>query len=326
MNENLFKENIGVCVIVALFILINLFLLNFNGVWWDSSVYIGMGKYIFSLGESGLWEPSRPILWPLFLGFIWKTGLNPVASGKIFSLAFSIGCILLTYIIAKKIFNKHIALLSSLFLVFSYTFIFFSTKILSEIPSLFLMLLSIYFFIDKRFFLTGLFAGLAFLTKFLELFAFFIMLALFFIYFRKEKNFIWELFNMVSAFLMTIIPYLSLNYILYRSILYPFILQLFLTKNTGFVFHQPIWFYLINLFKENILFVFAIPGIILALNKREYKKSLILSLFLVLFLLFSLINHKETRFMLLFLPYLCMITSYAIFKILKTKNKKLFFA
>ena len=29
-----------------------------------------MGKYIFSLGKVGLWEPARPIIWPLILGLV----------------------------------------------------------------------------------------------------------------------------------------------------------------------------------------------------------------------------------------------------------------
>ncbi|MEK6876668.1 MAG: hypothetical protein AABX63_04600, partial [Nanoarchaeota archaeon] len=43
-------------------------------IWWDSAVYLGMGKYIYSSGDSGLWEASRPLVWPLILGFFWKIG------------------------------------------------------------------------------------------------------------------------------------------------------------------------------------------------------------------------------------------------------------
>jgi len=319
------KDNIGIIIVIGLFILTNIIFFNYNSIFWDSAVYIGMGKYIYSFGKAGLWEPSRPILLPLFLGLIWKIGLNPVLFGKIFSLLSSIGCILLTYLIAKKIFNKNIALISSLFLAFSYTFIFFSIKILSEIPSLFFILLSIYFFINKKFFLTGLFAGIAFLTRFLEIFVFFVIFALFFIYFRKENRFVQKFFRMLIGFLIILTPYLILNYILYKNLFYPFILQLFLTKNTGFMYHQPILFYFASLFRENILFVFAIIGLILIFKKPEYRKLVILSSFLIFFLFFSFISHKETRFMLLFLPYLCIIASYGIFTILKTKNKKLSF-
>src|SRR3989338_4217094 len=60
-------------------------------IWWDSSVYVGMGKYIYSLGEAGLWESSRPLIWPLILGFFWKLNLDYILFGKLFVIFFSLG-------------------------------------------------------------------------------------------------------------------------------------------------------------------------------------------------------------------------------------------
>jgi len=63
-----------------------LFLLYENNVWWDAAVYIGMGKYIFSLGDAGFWEASRPIVWPIILGFLWK--INHFSWKNIISIIF----------------------------------------------------------------------------------------------------------------------------------------------------------------------------------------------------------------------------------------------
>jgi hypothetical protein len=41
-------------------------------VTWDESVYVGLGKYLYSNGASGIYEPFRPILLPLVLGALWK--------------------------------------------------------------------------------------------------------------------------------------------------------------------------------------------------------------------------------------------------------------
>ena len=62
------RDNIGISIIILAFICANaIFLVFYKDVWWDSSVYIGMGKYIYSLGHSGLWEDYRMPLFPLIL-------------------------------------------------------------------------------------------------------------------------------------------------------------------------------------------------------------------------------------------------------------------
>jgi len=84
-----------------------------HDIWWDSSVYVGMGKYIYSSGEVGSWESSRPLVWPLILGFFWEIGLDPVLFGKLLVIVFSLGVLLLTYLIALHIFNRKVAIISS---------------------------------------------------------------------------------------------------------------------------------------------------------------------------------------------------------------------
>lgn len=322
-----FKKKFGMIIILFIFLLLNVILINFyNNIFWDSAVYIGMGKFLYSFGNSGFLEPSRPIILPLILGFIWKINLDVVIFGKILELLFGGGCIYLTYLICKQIFNKKIALISALFLAFSPTFFIFSTKILTEIPSLFFILLSVYFFTNKKYFLTGLFAGIAFLTRFLELFLFFVIFIIFLLCFNKEKKFLKNLSYLLIGFLIIIVPYLIFNYFMYNNILYPFDLQLLLTKYTGFIFHQPFYFYFINLLKENIMILFAIPALIFIFKKINYEKFLILFSFLVFFIFFNIVSHKEIRFMILFLPYLYIITSFSIFSVFnKIKNKKIFF-
>ena len=318
----LLKDKGGLAVAV-LFLCTSIFLFN-SDIWWDSAVYIGMGKFLF--GQGGFWEPSRPLVWPLFLGAVWKVA-DVVVFGKILGLMFGVGCVYMTYLIGREIFNKRIALVAALFLAFSASFLFFSSKMLSGVPSLFFMLLSIYFFINKRYFLTGLFAGISFLTRFLELFVFFVILVLFLVYVRKEKKFLMNLFYIFIGFFLVIAPYLIFNYFIYGNIFYPFDMQLLLTKQTGWMYHEPFWFYFVNLFRENVLWVFVLFSITLVFKKPDYKKFTILFSFLVFFAFFTFIAHKEVRFILLFLPYLCVLSSYGIFSVFdKIKNKKIVFS
>jgi len=162
---------------------------------------------------------------------------------RILELLFASGCVYLTYKIAKKVFNEKIAVLSALFLAFSPTFYFFSTKILSGIPSLFFSLLGVYFFLHKKYFFSGLLLGIAFMTRFLQLFVFIVLFSFLILNFKNKKNYVKNIFNIVVGFFIVAIPYLIFNYFIYNNPIFPFILQNFLTKNTGFVYHQTLSFY-----------------------------------------------------------------------------------
>ncbi len=310
-------------LVMLFFLLIKIFhLMNQKGMSWDSAVYIGMGKYIFSLGKIGLWESSRPLVWPIFLGFLWKIGLNLVVFGKILGLMFSLGCIYLVYLIGKRAFNEKVALLSVFFVAFNPVFLFYSSSTLTGIPSLFFSLLSIYLFVKNRYFLSGLFVSLSCMTRFLQLF---ILIPFIFILYKKRR--LKKMINFSYGFLIILVPYLILNIFLYKNPIYPFLLQMFMSKYTGWVFNEPLSFYFINLFKDNFLVLFAIIGTVIIFRQKDYKKSIILGVFWLFFVFFNLIKHKEMRFILVFLPYMCLVMSYGIFKSLNLvrKRKKLFY-
>lgn len=312
-------------LILLIFLLIKIFhILNQRGISWDSAVYIEMGKYIFSTSKIGLWEPARPLIWPIFMGSLWKLGLNPIIFGRILELTFSLGCVYLTYLIGKESFNENIALLSAFFLAFSPTFLFYSSTILTGIPSTFFALLGIYFLIKKNYLLSGLSIGLSFMMRFLQLF---VLIPIVFIILLYKKKKLKKIVDLSYGFLIILIPYLILNMFLYKNPVYPFLLQMFMTEYTGWIFHQPLSFYFINLFRENFLTLFVIIGIVFILKKRDYKEFTILSIFLLFFIFLNLIEHKETRFILVFLPYMYLIMSYGIFGIsnLIKKKKSIFY-
>src|SRR3989338_8538323 len=142
------KNNIGIVAIISLFVCANLlFVYFYQDVWWDSAVYIGMGKYIFSYGKAGLWEESRPLVLPFMLGLGWKLGFDVVIFGRTLSIIFSVLIILMTYVIGTKLFSDRAGLIAALFAALSFTFVFFSANILTEVPSTLFLLLAFYFFL-----------------------------------------------------------------------------------------------------------------------------------------------------------------------------------
>ncbi len=294
-----------------------------HDVWWDSSVFLGMGKYIYSLGETGLWESSRPLIWPLILGFFWKLNLDYVLFGKLLVIFFSLGVLILTYLIAYELFNEKIAVVASLFLSLSSTFFLFGNVLHAEIPSAFFVLLGFYFFVKKSYRYSGLFLGIAFMTRFFQILAFVPLFLLLIYWTMKKKENVKSLIIFSIFFIIPIAPYLILNHILYNNILYPFLLQSYMTKYTGWIFSQPFYFYFTELVKENILVLFSVLALIFIFKKPDFKKISLVVTFLFIFVPYNLIAHKEMRFLIAALPFLYILTSYGIFYFIGFFNKNM---
>jgi len=115
---------------------------------------------------------------------------------------------------------------------------------------------------------------------------------------------------------------------LYNNPVRPFILQSFMTKYTGWVFHQPFNFYFINLLRENILILFSILGIFLIIKKYKFEKLALIVIILIAFIPYNLVAHKEMRLLIPILPLLYILTSYGVmnFCSMFKKNKNLILA
>lgn len=276
---------------------------------WDSSVYIGMGKYIWSSGHSGLWEPSRPLLLPSLLGFFWALGLQPHFFGAVAMLLFSLGCCCLTYMLASKVFCRKTGLLSMALFSFLPSFFMLNNTILTEIPSTFFFLLGVYFSVRKRYMLSGLFLGLAFMTRFFQIIL--IMPLIAFVLYRccKKKERWADFAKLIICFIIPVLIYLGLNSFLYSNPFYPFLLQSFMTQYTGWAFHKPISYYFLGLARENILFVFILASAFAVLYRAKPLQSMVLAVFACSFLLFSLAQHKEMRILIPLLPFMCILAA-----------------
>lgn len=316
-----FKDNFGIIIIIILFLFANLIFLSFyKDIWWDSSVYIGMGKYIYSLGKSGLWEESRPLILPLILGIGRILNFNMVHFGRIVSVVFAVLVILVTYKIGIRFYSKKIGLLAAFFTAFSYTFLFFSSNILTEIPSAFFALLAFYYFLNNRFFLMGLFSGIAIMTRLFQFFTLIGLGLIFIAYAYKKPNFVKKLSYAIIGALIPILPYMLLNYYLYKNIFLPFKVQTHLTQTTGWMLYREFGFYFIGLLRENffVLFLLFLP----LFFKRNYRFYAFVAIPLMHILIFSFAKHKEMRFTIAILPFLYLIASYCMAQIYNKINYK----
>lgn len=304
------KEN-GFIVLVLLGIALKVFfILKQQEIWWDAIVYYGAGKYIFTLGREGLWEPLRPIVWPFFLGSIWKIGLPVFFIGKIITICLSFANVLIVYKIGKKIFDEKTAFLASFFVLFSFTNIFLENKLLTEVPAVFFSLLAFYFWINEKYSLSGFFAALSFSTKFTQGI---VIIPLLLFSLRDLK----KVFILLASFSFTLLPYFVFNFMIYNDAVLPLIQGSKVIDYSGNWMDKGIIYFIVELIKENIFFVFSFAGATFALISKEKKKLALASISFLLAIYFAQLTHKETRFFALFIPFLALISANGFYELIK---------
>ncbi len=318
MKKNNYFKNWYYLIFPVLFLLFLRALFFFKRVHylsWDESVYIGVGKYLWSFGSQGLWEVIRPIGLPFVLGFIDKFGLG-VIGFDILILLFSIGVVVLCYLLCEELFDNVSGIVASIVLVLTPLFFFSSLKILTSIPAMFFILLSLYLFVkEKNIFVVGMIACLAFLFRFP---AGIVLLVLFFCvifrFYGKWKELFVDLVWLGLGFGVLFVPWCVFNYIMNHQYVDGFILTIFRPVFLGGLHQSNVLhsagylFYFVELFKNNPLLVLGVLGFFVAIVK---KKSVVVYLALLLPLLyFTLIVNKQLRFSLLFLPFICMFVGY----------------
>lgn len=315
----------GLFLVVSIYLSLLFYKFHFyNDILWDSAVYVEMGKFIFSSGDSGIWESVRPPTWPIILGFLWKLGLNPIIYGKIITYILSTSTIIITYLIGRDLFDEKTALTSTILLAFIPTFFLANSQLMSSIPSTFFAITAVYFFIKQKYFYSGFISGIAFITRFLQLYVFIIFLVFVLVFnYKKRREMIKNYFSILKGFSIPTAVYLILNLILYKNPISPFTLQIYMAKYTGWPWWEPLTYYFKHLLKESYLIFFILAGLLYVVKNKEKKQMMIISLFLIYFIFYNLIIHKEMRFLIILMPYLSLITAKGITALTDMINNKL---
>jgi len=317
-------NKIFIAAILSLLSVRILFFLDYSALLWDSAVYVSMGKFLFSLGTQGLWEHIRPVIWPFFLGFFWRIGLDPVLFGSMLELLLFAGCLLLIKLFVGRYYGENAGIMSSVLLGTSAIFFYESFNLYTEIPSLFFILLALVLF-EKKAFFAGFSLALAFITKF----PVGIFLPVIIIAYLIEKR--WK--NSVISFAGFSIPsiiFLISNKIAYGSALLPLIDASSAIRNVlgcNVLHYHPWTDYFIYLWKDNYFFVFALLGMFLcAINWRKFSLPL-LSL-LVPLIYFLQLHCREHRYLIFVIPFVIFFASgglsYVVAKLEKRFKRKLF--
>ncbi|MBI4143659.1 hypothetical protein HY486_00230 [Candidatus Woesearchaeota archaeon] len=280
-------------LIILFFVFAKLYVLSlYHLPGWDESVYVGMGKYIFSFGSSGVWEQIRPPLLPVVLGFFWKLGLDPVFWGELFIILCSVGLIVATYFIALK-FSFPVAVISSFFVAFSPVFFLYSNYLYTHIPSVLLVTIGL---------LVSSSIAKGVLSTFAALFRFPMGISLFLHRWKKEL--------FIAAFLVAV-PFFFVNYVMYNdytseswhAVFRPLILGSSHQQNSNEFVKEGVFYYAVVFAKEfPLLLVFLPVGAFFVWKHPVFR------FFLVLALYYHIIPNRQDRFAIEFLPFMAVIS------------------
>ncbi len=172
VKDNYDKAFIAVLVLSVLIRIYFLSISIHQPVWWDSADYLTEAKVLAgNLNIPYYFTPRRTFLLPLLWAGLLNLGFEEI-SFRILELIFSIAVVPATYLIGKQLFDKKIALIASFLSSVFWMYLFYSNKLMTEIPTLALFLFSVYFFWqgytkknEKMFIWFGIFLGLAFLAR-----------------------------------------------------------------------------------------------------------------------------------------------------------------
>ncbi len=340
LKKNLKQNYIFLTLLIVL--TVNLFLriifYKSHPLFWDETVYLGMGKYFLSFGQTGLFESIRPPLFPLFLGLLWKifSVKTTIFLAVVMEIVASLGIIILVYWLGEKL-SRGAGLIGAILLSLCPTFFYYGNFMLSSLPSVFLVLISFWVLIKKKnYFLSGLLLGAGFLTRFTQALIF--PLVFFYILFNKnDKDSFYKSEQVKKAgvylagFLILIVPYFLINWIVYANPFYSVNLASLVANNDILSQNPQNFFYLTGLIKEMPLVIFSLVSLFFMFKigkdqKKEEKKltrkltgkkltGLLLMIGVLFLFYFSLIKHQETRLLLIVLPYFALTSSYGIIKL-----------
>lgn len=215
---------------VFLAVLISAFLIRFwvflqtqnQPLWWDEATYLATAKrWGLGLNITDVWYYRRAFFWPALCALPYLLGLGETGV-RFLQVIFSTGIVAVSYFLIRDMFDKKLALLSTIGLTFSWVILFFTGRVLSDIPFSFFLLLSLFFFYKgyflnqgKKFiYLFSIFFGIAVLTRFQGVMFIFPILITIFI---KEKFAMFKNKSLWTAsiiFLVMLIPHF-INYSLH---------------------------------------------------------------------------------------------------------------
>jgi len=337
-------------LILAFVVRVYYFILTKNQpLWWDEVSYGSLAKNLaFGLFENADALIGEKVIRPLFLPLLWsllfKIGIGEIGARLLFEFIPSIISVFLIYLVVKEAYDKKIALISAFVLAISWMHIFYSMRLLTSVPALFLLLISVYFFIksenenfnSKYFGIAIFFLSLSFLMRYIFNSLGFVYAA--YILLLRRKYLLKKEFWIAGIIgVVPLIAFFLINYFTSGSFYPAFgVYTASFAQKPG-----PAWYtigFLTHILRNPLIVLFTI-GILYALfnlvigyglirNKKYLRSNLLLLLLILVPLYFFIfvVRASEDRYLFIFFLSIAVFISQAIFLIYdftKKYNKQL---
>lgn len=228
---NWFKDrhNLAFFLIIVLAVVVRLYFFVKVGnqpVWWDESEYLNMAKS-WALGVDYLrYDAVRPVLFSLVTAILFKISLTEFLP-RLFLLILSVASVAGVYYLGKELYDEKVGLLASFFASVFYLNLFFTYRLLVDMPSLAFSVFGILFFYkyfkyksSKALYIAAALISIG--TLFKQSTAF-ILAAIFLYVLTKEKlRFLKKKEIWISALIFVFIqlPYVLWGYIKFNSFIF----------------------------------------------------------------------------------------------------------
>lgn len=306
------KQNKAFTAIIAAFVVSQAYILT--QIWthpliWDTSIYWGMGKALFSGNQIGLWEQFRPPMLPIILGTLWKLGMPAEGFTRLLAVLFSTAGLTGIYFMAKDLYTKKAAAYTVGIIAATSTFAYYTNMLLTGIPASFLVFTSVYLATKKKHLSAGIIGGLAFLTRFpAALVGPAAVLYIAYTHRTELKQLVLEASKYTAGFFAVAIPYMAANHHFYGSALQPFIRGFSIPASTQSTYLYGV-FYMFNGIKASLFLALLPVGLYMILKYREKKYYGFAAALTLLYGFFTYFPRKEVRFILLFLPLMALVSA-----------------
>ncbi len=313
INNKLFIPIIiGLIFALTHFPLIN----TYKAFWWDESQYLLMIKHLFLGTPTTGWWVGRSLIQSYLMYLLTLPfGFNELAL-KIINLLFSLGFVVSSYYLAKKLLNKISGVIVALLMTFSWLILFWSLRINIDMINALLLTISAYYYVKNKEFVSGLFLGLALNFRFTGLITGLIYI-IHSLWFKKRLSWI-------TGAIIGYLPLAINDLIIYHNPLNS-IINFVNTNSSGIGFSN---YYLTHFFNGFgvIIGFFIIIGLIPLFNKiNKTKAFIILNLLIYLIFYSTIASVKDLRFIIHLIPFFFIISVNGMRFIIKlfTNNKKL---
>jgi 4-amino-4-deoxy-L-arabinose transferase-like glycosyltransferase len=326
--------------IIVIFIIIKIPYLSLPFYWDEAWVY-GPALRLMEANKLSLLPDALPIYYsrghPLlfhFMGALWLRifGTSLIASHT-YALTISIALIISVYYFCKKLFSKEVGLIACIFLLVQPIFQAQSVFVLPEVMVSLFSLLAIYFFIQQRWLAYIAMATLLLYTKETGIVAIAACGTWFLIetFYIRRKEFQWKKFIINSCYLILPLMFIALYFLLQRKMNGWY----FFPEHVNYLLHDTRTFsgkiesyftYLFIYWGRNVLTASIIVSLFIYFFKKKYlhnpanKPLIILSLFILYYLIASSFNFYSDRYTMSMIAPFVIITAYLI----RTTFRKIF--